>query len=341
MDAVRIAKLISPNVNVCLIAKENSPISTNYIQELKVNDIELKTINFRSVFSLSIILGVRKIIKERNIKNVIYLGASELHALVIAFLGLDINLLIRHGTTKTRPKKDFLHRLTYNNVGYHIAICKHLANNVKYIFPFGKNTELKVIYSSLRHQPTFTSKPVEIKNRPIQLIHVSRIIDAKGQVDAIDACEVLFQKNIPFELTFLGDFEPGYEATFVTHLETKPYKDQIHILGFKSDLSEYYNNSDILLFPSKGEGLSNTFIEALSYGLVCISYDNTSFPELQELGFKFFMAENLNVDSLKDTLLEAIEYIKSNKIPINDNIKLAKSLFTAQREFDEYLNLLK
>lgn len=341
MDAVRIAKLISSDVNVCLIAKSNSPIGNNYADELAKNNVELKTIQFKSKYSLAIAYKTRKIIKEHNIKNVIYLGASELHALTLAFLGLDINLIVRHGTTKSRPKKDFLHRLIYKNVNYHIAICKHLAKNIRYIFPFGENTQLKTIYSSLRHLPEINPKPALSKNQMIKLIHVGRIIDVKGQKDAVDACQVLFENNIPFELNLLGDFEPSCEADFMRHLESKPYRSQIHVKGFQTNLSTYYGQSDILLFPSHGEGLSNTFIEALSYGLVCISYDNTSFPELRDLGFKFYIAENLNLDSLKSSLLEAVEYLKSKIVPINDNISLAQSLFSPQREFDDYLNLLK
>ena len=341
MDAVRIAKLISSDVNVCLIAKSNSPIGNNYADELAQSNVELKTIQFKSKYSIAISYKTRKIIKEHNIKNVIYLGASELGALTLAFLDLDINLIVRHGTTKSRPKKDFLHRLIYKNVNYHIAICKHLAKNIEYIFPFGENTQLKTIYSSLRHFPEINQKPARCNNQIIKLIHVGRIIDVKGQKDAVDACQVLFENNIPFELNLLGDFEPGCESDFIRHLKSKPYNKQIHIKGFQTNLAEYYSQSDILLFPSHGEGLSNTFIEALSYGLVCIAYDNTSFPELRDLGFEFYIAENLNLESLKSNLLEAIEYIKSENMPINDNIKLSQSLFTAHRELGEYLNLLK
>lgn len=341
MDAVRIAKLISSDVNVCLIAKSNSPISKNYTTELAENSVELKAIQFKSKYSLAIAYKTRKIIKEHNIKNVIYLGASELGALTLAFSGLNINLIIRHGTTKTRPKKDFLHRLIYKNVNYHVAICKHLAKNIKYIFPFGEHTQLKTIYSSLRHLPEIKPKPQTNKNKIIKLIHVGRIIDVKGQKDAVDACQALFDNNIPFELNLLGDFEPSCEADFRRHLGSKPYRTQIHIKGFQKNLSEYYSQSDILLFPSHGEGLSNTFIEALSYGLVCISYDNTSFPELRDLGFEFFIAQNKNIPSLKDKLLGAVNYAKEKQAPITNNIKLAKSFFCEQRELGEYLEVLE
>ena len=341
MDSVRIAKLISPSVNVCLIAKSNSPIGNNYADELAKNNVELKTIQFKSKYSLAIAYKTRKIIKEHNIKNVIYLGASELHALTLAFASLDINLIVRHGTTKTRPKKDFLHRLIYKNVNYHIAICKHLAKNIKYIFPFGENTQLKTIYSSLRHLPEINQQPARSNNQIIKLIHVGRIIDVKGQKDAVNACEVLFENNVPFELNILGDFEPGCETDFMRHLKSKKYHRQIHIKGFQTNLAGYYSQADILLFPSHGEGLSNTFIEALSYGLACISYENTSFPEIRDLGFDFLIAKNLDVISLKEKLLEATNLIKENKIPIIKNIELAKSIFCKENERNEYLSLLE
>jgi len=340
MDAVRIAKLLSDSVGVYLIAKNNSPISEKYKEELSASNIKLETINFSSVYSLSIILRARKILKENNIKNVIYLGASELHALAFSFSGLNINLIVRHGTTKTRSKKDFLHRMAYKNVSYHIAICQHLADNVRRIIPFGKNTELKVIYSSLRHQPVINRRMAEEKDRAIRLLHVGRIIDSKGQADAVDACEILYKNNIRFELVFLGEVGPGYEEYFVKHIKQKPYANHIHVMGFKTELSNYYNDSDILLFPTKGEGLSNTFIEALSYGLACVCYENTSFPELRELGFDFFMAINLDIESLKNTILKAVDFVKDDKVPVTTNIELAKTLFCREHELGEYLKLL-
>ena len=111
--------------------------------------------------------------------------------------------------------------------------------------------------------------------------------------------------------------------------------------SFTSDVAKYYRKSDIFIFPSKGEGLSNSFIEALSYGLSCIAFRNTSFPELQTLGFDFFLAEDQNIQSLEESLLQSVNYIESNPIPLQENISLAKKLFSKERELNDFLSIMK
>ena len=341
MDAFRIAKLLCKNTKITLIVKKDSPIEKQYRTEAENLNIQVESIHFFKNLSLSIILSVRKIIKKNNIKNVIYFGASELKSLYFSLYGLDINLLIRHGTTKSRSKKDFLHRLIYSKVNFHIAICEHLAKNVKEIIPFGTHTQLKTIYSSLRNMPSDLRESQACMDHPISLLHLARITDGKGQIDAIEACRVLYDMKKDFKLHLVGDIDPDYENKFFTFLNKIPYKDSIILEGFTSKVAPFYRNSDIFIFPSKGEGLSNSFIEALSYGLACISYKNTSFPELSNLGFEFFIAEDQNIDSLKDTLQSTVKYIESNPIPICKNIILSEKLFAEERELKDFINILR
>ena len=177
--------------------------------------------------------------------------------------------------------------------------------------------------------------------RPISLLHLARIADGKGQIDAIEACHVLYEKNKDFTLHLVGDIDPEYKDKFLKFLNKIPYKDSIILEGFTSNVAKFYRNSDIFIFPSKGEGLSNSFIEALSYGLACISYKNTSFPELSNLGFEFHMAEDQNIDSLKNTLHSTVKYIESNPVPISKNIALSEKLFTEEREKYDFIKILR
>lgn len=341
MDAFRIAKLLCNNANITLIVKKDSLLEKQCKTEISDTNINIKSIGFIKNLSLSIIFGVRNIIKKSNIENVIYFGASELKSLYFSFYGININLLIRHGTTKSRSKKDFLHRLIYKKVNFHIAICEHLAKNVGKIIPFGNDTKLEIIYSSLRNMPTDIRKSKVSKKTSTSLLHLARITDGKGQIDAIAACSVLYDIKRDFTLRLVGDVNPDYENEFFTYLNTVPYKDSIILEGFSSNVAEHYKTADIFIFPSKGEGLSNSFIEALSYGLVCISYNNTSFPELSDLGFDFFMAEHQNIDSLKSTIESAIKYIELNPTPIINNINFCKKLFTEERELKDFLKILR
>ena len=341
MDAFQMAKMLSEFSDVTLIVKKNALIESKHKDEALNLGIKVEPVGFIKNISFSIIFGVRKIIKTNKIENVIYFGASELKSLFFSFLNLNINLLIKHGTTKSSTKKDFFHRLIYSQVNYHVALCKHIAKNVQDIIPFGKNTQLATIYSSLRNMPENIREPEICRNRPIILLHVARITDGKGQIDAIKACDVLYQQKKDFVFYLVGDMDPSYENKFLSFLNDIPYKDSIKLEGFTTDIAEYYRKSDIFIFPSKGEGLSNSFIEALSYGLACVSYKNTSFPELKTLGFSFHLAEDQDIDSLKETLEATVVYIENNPLPINENIELTKQLFTKERELKDFLDLLR
>jgi glycosyltransferase involved in cell wall biosynthesis len=339
MDAIKMAKLLCGEIKVVLLAKAGCYIADYCESYMTGGNFDLETIKFSSNFSFSIISKTRKIIDKYDIKNVIFFGASELRSLYFAFLNLDLTVIVRHGTTKTTPKKDFLHRMVYSCVDYHVAICQHLAKNVQEIIPFGKNTRLNVIYPSLRSQPVLPES--RSGPRPVVLLHVGRVTDGKGQKEAVEACEILFRNNMAFKLICVGEIDSAYINEFRTYLASKPYSDCIELAGFTQNIDPFYQRADVFIFPSKGEGLSNAFIEALSYGLVCLAFSNTSFPELVDLGFKINLAKDHDISDLKNKLLECVRVVYNGQIPLLEQSQLAVDLFSAERELNEYLGLLQ
>lgn len=335
LDAIKLAKKLSPYTKVTLIAKEGFFLANKKNDYLGFNGIELETINFKSSLSFAIVLNAKKIIQKHNIKNVIFFGASELKSLYFSFLGLDVNLIVRHGTTKSTPKKDWFHRLIYSNVNYHVSICKHLQDNVEYIIPFGKNTKSKLIYSSFSFE-----EPKHKQQEKLTLLHVGRIAQGKGQLDAIKACEILVKNNIEFEFLLVGDYDENYKKEFIDFYNSCSYKKNIKLIGFSDDVRSYIEKSDIFLFPSFGEGLSNAFLEAIANNLICISYNNTSFPELQKLGLHFTVAQNKNIDDLKREFLKIVNNIENEKISSQNNYDLVKNLFSVEKEIHAYMEIL-
>ena len=339
MDAIKLARLLGNDVNIVLVAKAGHYIHSQFHKQLSESHVALELIDFSTMFSFNIIFGMRKIIRKYDIRNIVFFGSSELRSLYFAFLGFDLNVIVRHGTTKTRPKKDWFHRMIYRAVNYHVVICKHLAENVERIIPMRSSAQLKLIYPSLRHLPQLNLDAN--RDSVIRLLHVGRVADGKGQLEAIDACEVLYAGGHQFELVCVGEVDPGYAEKINQLVSAKPYASSIKLVGYTNDVASYYRKSQFFIFPSKGEGLSNSFIEALSYGLICISYSNTSFPELRDLGFMFYMAEDQNIDDLKVKLLEAVQEAASIQLPMKSQSELACKIFSSQRERDEYLDLLQ
>lgn len=336
IDAIKLTNKLTPYATkVILIAQKDCFIAQS-VASTKDSDVILETIKFSTNLSLSIIFKTRNIIQKHKIKNVIFFGASELKSLYFSFLGLDINLIVRHGTTKSRPKKDWFHRLIYSNVNYHVSICQHLLVNVREIIPFGENTQERLIYSSFNF-----SKPQHRPQEKLTLLHIGRVAPAKGQLDAIQACKVLAKNNIDFVFKIVGSFEERCKDEFMQYYNSCPYKDKIELVGFKEDIVPFLEEADIFLFPSHGEGLSNAFLEALSFNLVAISYNNTSFPELKELGLYFNMVEHLNLNLLKERLLEVVDNLDKERDLSKKNYNLIKRVFSVEREMKNYLEILE
>ena len=180
----------------------------------------------------------------------------------------------------------------------------------------------------------------EISGRLIITL-VGRMAEGKGQLDAVKACQSIYQAGIDFQLDLLGELgNDGYSQSLKTLIESVAYSDKIHLQGFVEDTPSFLSATDIFLFPSSGEGMPNAFIEAMHYELVCIAYENTVFPEFIEMGFYIRLVKDGDIDVLSQTLLEVASDIDNEKQRSKKNGELAKSYFQSERELGQWHQLL-
>ncbi len=338
LASIKLARLLSSDVDIEFIAKKDSFIENKKDEHFNNYNINLHIVDFSSNLSLKLIKSIREILIRNEIKNIIFLGASEMKSLYFSTLGLDINFIIRQGSKKTSSKKDIFHKLFYSDVKYLVGNCEYIKQNIIDILPIAKNCKVKRIYSSLRFEDNIKFK---IPNNIINLVHVGRVHPGKGQLEAIKACEVLYKNNIEFKMSFLGDIQnKEYFKTIENYLENLNYKNSIEFVGYTSKVKKYLEKSDIFIFPSLGEGMSNAIIEALGYGLITIIYDDTSSSEFRDLGFHIHLTKENKVKDLKEILINISTNLKEEKNKSNLNHKKALEVFSLQREKNEYLELL-
>lgn len=334
LASLKIASLLSTSVNSFIIARENSFIATSAAKFKVIKE----TVCLSNHFSLLLIYQIRKILKEKKVKNIIFLGASELKSLYFSCLGLDINLIVRQGTYKKTPKKDFFHKVLYSNVRYFIANSSYILESVKHVIPLARKTELKTIYASY---DTPKKLEVSVPQTTIKIIHSGRIVEGKGQLDVLRACLELKKKNILFQCDFFGSIE---DSNYYTEMENYIVKNKLsgNVLfhGYVTDMESILNTSDIFLFPTRGEGFSNSVIEAIAHGLVVITYENSSMPEIQSQGFYIHLTKDLDNNGLSEQLLKSTQDIFTEKEKAFKNILLAQEVFSLQKEREGYLSLL-
>jgi glycosyltransferase involved in cell wall biosynthesis len=337
LAALKLAKTLSQYIDITLIVQTDKFMHKQCLSNPDYNSLIFRTVKFNMTLSPSIIYHTRKIIKERDIKNVIFVGASELKSLYFAFLGLDINLIVRHGTTKSNPKKDFFHKLIYSNVSTHVAISKHLSKNVSFIVPFGKNTKLTTIVPSM---PKECSANKREWSSQLRLLHVGRVTPGKGLAEALLACDSLYKNNIEFTLDSYGGMAESYQEEFDHFISTLEYKDSFHRGGFTNNIYDEYPKHDIFIFPTKGEGFGNVVMEAIAHGIVVLSFDNTAITNFKEMGFHIHLVQNGSVEALKEKLLYIAHNLETEMSLTKENVEKAKIAFSPEREAKEYMELL-
>jgi glycosyltransferase involved in cell wall biosynthesis len=223
-------------------------------------------------------------------------------------------------------------------VNYHVAISKHLSKNVKEIVPFAKDTKLVTIYPSM---PKSISKKQKSNNNELKLMHVGRITPGKGLKEALQACDILKQNNINFTLDSYGGMSDKYEKEFKSFLDTLSFKDSFALCGFTNNIYDEYPKHDIFIFPTKGEGFGNVMMEAISHGIIILAFDNTAISNFKEMGFHIHLVKDASVEALKDKLLYIAKNLEKEKKLAYENIQKAKTIFSSEREANEYLSLLK
>jgi glycosyltransferase involved in cell wall biosynthesis len=104
----------------------------------------------------------------------------------------------------------------------------------------------------------------------VKLLFVGRIIRTKGVRDAIRAISHMMTKNL-VQFSIIGDGEDLQNCCI--EVEKLKLTDTITFRGWctKEEVSQAYQEADIFFFPSFREPTGGALLEAMSYGLPCIS----------------------------------------------------------------------
>ncbi len=98
------------------------------------------------------------------------------------------------------------------------------------------------------------------------LVSVGELNKNKNNRVVIAALEKLHQQDIHYVLCGVGDQEAALKA----QANIAGLQDNVHFLGYRTDVKEIYEMADCFVMPSLREGLSRSIMEAMASGLPCI-----------------------------------------------------------------------
>lgn len=322
------------NIQVFIILLDNSPIKYDLDENIKIiqpSKDRPKSIWPKFFYFIYIVNYLRKSIKKIN-PSLILNTAFPVFILAIINRSLPIYVSIR-----CDPKNisliegfeipNFVRKIFYKK-----------ANGIIAQTIYAKDT----ISKQLNHKnvitiPNFLVESEEIQvDKKNEIVFVGRLVKSKGVDFLIRAFSKLKKNN--WKLIIVGDGPQKKSLeSLVLNLNMNH---KIIFKGNQKEVSSYYKRARIFAFPSLTEGFPNALLEAMSYGLACVSFDCVSGPsEIIQDGINGFLVENGN----ELALVEKLNLLIENEVLRN---KISQEAIYVRKKYNietigkKYINIL-
>lgn len=155
--------------------------------------------------------------------------------------------------------------ITINSEDYHAAQKFKLRNDGKVYYVPGVGIDTTTIQNTAGKRIELLSE-INAKKDAILLISVGELNSNKNNIIVIEALAKLKNPDIHYLLCGVGNEENKLRKKVVEY----GLQNNVHFLGYRSDVPQLLKSADVFLLPSYREGLSRSLMEAMSAGLPCV-----------------------------------------------------------------------
>jgi len=320
---------VSPDIR--LLSLKNSPLFKNN-----------KLINL--IWKLK---QLRKIFKEENPDYIISFLTRVNVASALSTIGLKTPVIISERTwtpfAKLSKRFFWFYRILFKHIDKIIVQTEKSKLWLSNYFP-GLNSFVipnPVLYP-LPNNEFKSEHPDSILSKQRKVILASGRLHAFKQFDLlISSFSRLQDQFCDWDLVILGDGEEKKNLeTLITNLNAH---DRIFLAGSVSNIADWYQRADLFVLSSLVEGFPNVLLEAMTYGLPCISFDCDTGPsDMIEHGYNGFL---VNPIEKENGLVNALKLVMSNeeirKKFSNNSILLREQYSSANimKQWDDLLGL--
>lgn len=146
------------------------------------------------------------------------------------------------------------------------------------------------------HLSTYThvNEQSTLKNKIV--LNVGRLTADKQQLKLLQIWKRVLEQNNKFDwvLQIIGKGEE--EANLKNYVNDNSMNNNVEFVKPTENIEEYFKNASIFTFTSRNEGFGMVLLEAMSFGVPCISFDCPSGPRDLITCENGFLIENNNTD---------------------------------------------
>lgn len=172
---------------------------------------------------------------------------------------------------------------------------KNLQTKNQVIVPYG----IEDNYSGFFQKEEHTGPP--------KILFVAIIKESKGILVLIEACKILHNNGVDFELEIMGKFESKeFELLVRNNIDASGLNSKIKLLGVLSGKSKFevFNRSDIFCFPTffESETFGVVLLEAMQFSLPIVATNWRGIPSVIKNTETGFIVEPKNANALAEKL---------------------------------------
>jgi len=272
-----------------------------------------------------ILLYVRSTIKKIQPAVIISYGDYINFISILASTSLKIPIYV---SDRSSPSKKFpfyvkiLRKLLYYKSTGIIAQTER-AKSQKVRMLGEKTPRIEVIPNPIR--PFYNNW--KVKRKKI-ILGVGRHSYVKGLDRLINAYAQI--ENTNWTLQIAGNYGP-HTKELNRIINEKGLNDKVELLGPIKDIDKIYSQAQIFVLPSRSEGFPNALIEAMGFGLACISFDVVAGPsDIISNGNNGILVPDGDVIKLKENLIllmdndEVRKQLSANAVKIKDKLSVSE-----------------
>lgn len=329
-------------------------IDSPFVGELKKMGVEVYQVDIGRFPGIRDLRAVKKVIKEGQFDLVhTHLIHADLYGALVKYLFLPKTKLVstkhgfeesynnEHGFDPSFIKKNLYYRINR----FSEKQCNRsfsISDGLKNLFVqsgMSRAEKMSRIHYGFKMPETEQAKsPEEAKGSP-QLVLAGRLVGFKGHRYAFQAVAKLKVKYPQVSLWVLGIGE--LEEELKAMCKTLDIEENVHFLGYKTNVLEYMEAADIVLIPSIAEGFGVVFLEAVNTLRPIAAFDVPAGNEIMAESYRKLLAKPFDVDQY----VLNVEWILNNpeemKQLTKDNKERLVNYFTIDRMVNEIVNFYK
>ena len=319
--------------------RSNGRSPERLLEGAQINNIPVILLEQKGPSYLSL---VRQAIREAKSTKI---DIIQTHGFKPSVLGFFVHLFCKvpwicfmHGTTSENLKVEFYNLI--ENLLQPYATRTVLVSKAQRskIFRGYDTTRVRVLHNAVDLEQPMPLSPVHQPVRKLLglpsdsrlLVVVGRFSPEKGMDVFIDAVAMLVMDTENIHAVLVGDGqERGQLEKQAVALNVN---ENVHFVGFTETPGDYVVDADLVVVPSRSEGIPNVVLEAMALGKPVVATAVGGVPEIIEHGVSGYLIPperpDLLADAIKTVLGDRQMY---NRFVVNGRERVKKSFSIRQR----------